>query len=454
MEQLMKSHREFVEKKIAYDMKYRKTALEKLREAILFYEKEICEALKTDLGKCAAESYMCEVGLTLNELSYVEKHLLRFAKPKKVSTSLANFPAKSYIYQEPYGVVLIMSPWNYPFLLCMEPLVGAIAAGNSVVLKPSNYSPATSSMIKKIVERVFEKGHVSVIEGGRAENAALLEQKFDYIFFTGGAAVGRYVMEKAAANLTPVSLELGGKSPCIIERSADLKLAARRIANGKYLNCGQTCVAPDYILIDKAVKEEFLSYFKESILQMFGENALENPNYGKIINEKHFHRLLGLLEPDKVICGGQSDESILKIQPTVMENITGESPVMQEEIFGPIMPILTYNKWEEVREFIEKRPKPLAGYLFTTDKSKEEDFLRNISFGGGCINDVVMHLVSETLPFGGVGESGMGNYHGKKSFQTFSHEKSVLKKSNWLDIPLRYQPYGDKDVKLVKSILK
>ncbi len=454
MEQLLKVHRDFVAGRKSYDINYRKAALKRLREAILFYEEEICSALKSDLGKSATESYMCEVGLTLSELSYLEKHLKSLMKPKKVSTALANFPAKSYIYQDPYGVVLIMSPWNYPFLLCMEPLVGAVAAGNSVVLKPSNYSPATSAIIKKVVERAFEKGHVSVIEGGRAENAALLEQKFDYIFFTGGATVGRLVMEKAAANLTPVSLELGGKSPCVVERSADLKLAAKRIANGKFLNCGQTCVAPDYLLIDETVKEEFLGYFKESIACLFGENALENPCYGKIINEKHFHRLLGLIEPEKVICGGESDEHTLKIQPTVLDNVSGECSVMQEEIFGPIMPVLTYKNWEEVRDFIEKRPKPLAAYLFTTDKVREADFLSNVSFGGGCVNDVIMHLVSETLPFGGVGESGMGNYHGKYSFRTFSHEKSVLKKANWLDVPLRYQPYSEKDNKMVKTVLK
>lgn len=454
MENLMRNHRAFTESRKAYDVKYRKMALRSLREVILLHEKEICDALKTDLGKCETESYMCEVGLTLNELSYVEKRLSKWIKPKKVSTLLANFPGKSYIYQEPFGVVLIMSPWNYPFLLCMEPLIGAIAAGNSVVLKPSNYSPATSAIIKKIVEKAFESGHVSVIEGGRAENTALLEQKFDYIFFTGGGTVGRHVMEKAAANLTPVSLELGGKSPCIVEKTANLKLAAKRIANGKFLNCGQTCVAPDYILIDESVKEEFLVYFKEAIAGMFGENPLECPTYGKIINEKHFQRLLGLIEDDKVVFGGKSDERTLKIQPTVMDNITGESPVMQEEIFGPLMPVLTYQNWDEVRKFVEKRPKPLAGYLFTTDKSKEEDFLKNVSFGGGCVNDVIMHLVSETLPFGGVGESGMGSYHGKRSFQTFSHEKSVLKKANWLDIPMRYQPYKANDTDLVKKILK
>lgn len=449
----MRRHREFMASRKSYGVEYRLRALGRLQEAIRHYEDEICRAVYLDLGKARSESYMCEVGLTLAELSHVKRHLKRWARTRYVGTSLANFPASSRIVQEPYGVVLIMSPWNYPFMLCMEPLVGAIAAGNSVVLKPSNYSPATSAVIKKVVARAFEPGHVSVVEGGRAENTALLEQKFDYIFFTGSKEVGRLVMEKASKHLTPVSLELGGKSPCIVDRTANLRMAAKRLAYGKYLNCGQTCVAPDYLLIDEAVKDEFLVHYRRAVVRMYGEDPLANPDYGKIINEKHFHRLCGLMDRERIVLGGRTEPDKFRIEPTVMDRVTEADAIMQEEIFGPILPVLTFHSLDEAERFVLARPKPLACYVFTSDPAVEWRFLRYVPFGGGCINDTIAHLVSKTMGFGGVGDSGMGSYHGKRSFQTFSHEKSVLKKSMLVDMPMRYQPYKKIYDKMVKMIM-
>lgn len=453
MEELMRRHRDFMASRKSYGVEYRLRALDRMQEAIRHYEDEICRAVYQDLGKARSESYMCEVGLTLKELSHVKRHLKSWARTKYVGTGLANFPASSRIVQEPYGVVLIMSPWNYPFMLCMEPLVGAVAAGNSVVLKPSNYSPATSAVIKKVVERAFEAGHVSVVEGGRAENTALLEQKFDYIFFTGSKKVGRLVMEKAAKHLTPVSLELGGKSPCVVDRTANLRMAAKRLAYGKYLNCGQTCVAPDYLLIDEAVKDEFLGYYRRAVVRMYGENPLDNPDYGRIINEKHFQRLCGLVDAERVVLGGRTEPDKLRMEPTVMDRVTAEDAIMQEEIFGPILPVLTFHSMDEAERFVLAGPKPLACYVFTSDPAVERRFLRYVSFGGGCINDTIAHLVSQNMGFGGVGDSGMGSYHGKRSFQTFSHEKSVLKKSMLVDMPMRYQPYKKVYTNIVKLIM-
>lgn len=437
-----------------FDVDYRIKMLKKLYLSIEKNECEIHQALRTDLGKSDMESYMCETGMTLSELSHQIKHLKKWSKTKRHRTSLGNFPAVSKTVQEPYGVVLVMAPWNYPFMLCMEPLVGAIAAGNCCVVKPSAYSPATSAVLKKILQEVFPQEYVAVVEGGRQENTELLNQRFDYIFFTGGVSVGKMVMEKAAANLTPVTLELGGKSPCIVEKSCNLKLAAKRIAFGKYLNCGQTCVAPDYILVDKSIKDDLIKELKKQITAMYGQAPLDNDDYGKMINEKHFHRVCGLIDPKKTVYGGRSDSHRLKIEPTIMDGVTADDPVMQEEIFGPVLPILTYQSIEEAEAFIQKREKPLALYLFTKDKSVEQRFIKYTSFGGGCVNDTIMHLASTSMGFGGVGYSGMGSYHGKKSFDTFSHEKSVLVKSNLIDMPMRYQPYKQAYLKLVKKILR
>lgn len=451
---IVKKQKEYFKTGETKDLKRRLEVLKKLQQAIRMREEQLCKALEEDLGKSSSESYMCEIGLTLSELSCQIRHLKKWARPKRCRTELTNFHAKSFTVREPYGCVLVMSPWNYPFLLCMEPMIGAVAAGNCCVLKPSAYSPATSAAIKELITEVFSEEYVAVVEGGRAENSALLEERFDYIFFTGGVTVGKYVMEKAAANLTPVTLELGGKSPCIVDKTCNLKLAARRIAFGKYLNCGQTCVAPDYLLIDKSIKDRFLEIFTDTVAEMYGRDALANPDYGKIINQKHYERLCGLMEEDKIVLGGQKKPETMQIAPTVMDGVTDQDPIMQEEIFGPILPVLVYDDISQAFDSVREREKPLAAYLFTGEKKTEKLFLQQLSFGGGCINDTVLHLATSHMGFGGVGYSGMGNYHGYKSFETFSHEKSILKKYCWLDMPLRYQPYSRVKDKMIHIFLK
>ena len=397
IEDVVKQQRAFFERKETFDVNYRIRYLKKLKETILEYQQDIYQALKEDLGKSVSESYMCEVGLTLSELSYHLKHIKRWNRPKRHRTDLANFHGKSYSVYEPYGVVLVMAPWNYPFMLTMEPVIGAVAAGNCVVAKPSAYSPATSAIIKKILEKVFEEEYVTVVEGGRAENTELLEQKFDYIFFTGGVTVGRLVMEKASRHLTPVSLELGGKSPCVIDKTANLKLAAKRLAFGKYLNLGQTCVAPDYLLINQEIKDEFLKIFIDTVKKMYGDSPLDNKDYGKMINEKHYTRVMGFIDREKVVLGGQGREDELRIEPTILDHVTAEDAVMQEEIFGPILPVLTYDKLEEAVKFIEERPHPLALYIFSNDKKVQKYFTEKLAFGGGCINDTVLHLATSRM---------------------------------------------------------
>ena len=454
IEDVVKQQRAFFERKETFDVNYRIRYLKKLKETILEYQQDIYQALKEDLGKSVSESYMCEVGLTLSELSYQIKHIKKWNRPKRHRTDLANFHGKSYSVYEPYGVVLVMAPWNYPFMLTMEPVIGAVAAGNCVVAKPSAYSPATSAIIKKILEKVFEEEYVTVVEGGRAENTELLEQKFDYIFFTGGVTVGRLVMEKASRHLTPVSLELGGKSPCVIDKTANLKLAAKRLAFGKYLNLGQTCVAPDYLLIDQEIKDEFLKIFIDTVKKMYGDSPLDNKDYGKMINEKHYTRVMGFIDREKVVLGGQGREDELRIEPTILDHVAAEDAVMQEEIFGPILPVLTYAKLEEAVKFIEERPHPLALYIFSNDKKVQKYFTEKLAFGGGCINDTVLHLATSRIGFGGVGNSGMGAYHGIQSFRTFTHEKSILKKYNWIDMPMRYQPYSTFYDKVVRMFLR
>ena len=432
----------------------RRAALEALGRAIQDRERDISAALAADLNKSPAESYMCEIGMTLSELSYVKKRLGRWARNRRVPTPLSQFPAKSFTVCDPYGVVLIMSPWNYPFLLTMEPLIGAIAAGNCCVVKPSAYSPAASAVIRKILTQCFPPEYVAVVEGGRAENQALLDQKFDYIFFTGSVAVGKEVMAKAAVHLTPVTLELGGKSPCVVDKSARLDLAAKRLVFGKLLNCGQTCVAPDYVLIDKEVKEPFIASLKKWMAAMYGSDPLDNRGYVRMINRKHFDRVMGLISPEKVVYGGKGDPGTLKIQPTILDNVSPEDPVMQEEIFGPVLPILTYDSIQQAQDFINSRPHPLALYLFSEDRAVQERFLRRVPFGGGCINDTIIHLATSRMPFGGVGDSGMGGYHGKASFETFSRRKSIVRKSTRLDVPLRYAPYTEQTEKLLRLFLK
>ena len=420
---------------------FRLAALKGLKAAIQKRQNEIHAALQADLGKSSFESYMCETGLTLSEISYMEKHTRSFAREKKVHTPLAQFHSRSFTKPSPYGSVLIMSPWNYPFLLTIEPLVDAIAAGNTCVIKPSAYSPATTAVIKRMIADCFKQEYVAVVDGGRAENACLLEQEFDYIFFTGSQAVGKEVLRKSAEHLTPVSLELGGKSPCVVDASANIRLAARRIVFGKFLNCGQTCVAPDYIYCQESVKEDLIVHLKREIIRQFGEHPLCNPDYGKIINAKHFERIVKLMDENKVIFGGDVQESTQRIAPTLMDNVTWDDAVMQEEIFGPVLPILTYHSQEELIDLLNSKMHPLAAYYFSEDRAAIRRFTSKVQFGGGCINDVVIHLATSALPFGGVGPSGMGHYHGKYGFDTFSHKKSIVDKKTFLDLPMRYQPY-------------
>ncbi len=435
-------------------IKKRKELLRKLYLSIQAHENEINEALKTDLGKSASESYMCEVGMTLAEITHMQKHIKKYAKAKHVKTPLAQFRAKSFVYPSPYGCVLVMSPWNYPFLLTMEPLVDAVAAGNCVIVKPSAYSPATGKVMAKLIEEVFPPEHVNYVLGGRAENSALLDLPFDKIFFTGSIAVGKEVMRHAAERLTPVTLELGGKSPCIVDRTAKIDLAAKRIVFGKFLNCGQTCVAPDYILVHRDVEEPLLKALEAEIVKQFGADPLKNQDYGKIVNEKHFKRIYGLIDSEKVCFGGETDEKALRISPTIMRNVTRADAVMQEEIFGPVLPVLTYTDEEEIIKEINENGSPLALYLFTKDKETVEKFLSRVSFGGGCVNDVVIHLATSNMGFGGVGKSGMGSYHGKDGFECFTHRKSIVDKKTWIDLPMRYQPYKKFYDKLIRKFLK
>ena len=436
------------------DVEFRIQSLQKLKTFILKYESEIHAAIQKDLGKSNFESYMCETGLTLSEISYMLKHMRSFAKEKRVHTPLAQFHSRSYRKPSPHGVVLIMSPWNYPFLLTIEPLVDAIAAGNTVVIKPSAYSPNTSAVIYRMISECFSPEYVSVITGGRAENTCLLGEKFDYIFFTGSQSVGKEVMKKAAEHLTPVTLELGGKSPCIVEKSANLKLAAKRIVFGKYLNCGQTCVAPDYIYCDASVKDALLKEIRHQIRKQFGKQPLNNTNYGNIINEKHFQRICSLIDPSKVVVGGEANPEHLQIAPTVMDHVTFQDAVMGQEIFGPVLPVLTYQTLDEAISQIQSMPHPLALYLFTSDQTIAQKVTSRCGFGGGCINDTIIHLATSEMGFGGFGESGMGSYHGKDGFDTFSHYKSIVDKKTWLDLPMRYQPYRALHNKLIHMFLK
>ena len=410
--------------------------------------------MPADLGKSAQEGFMCEIGLVLSEVSYMLKNIKKFAADEKRKTCITNFPAKSFVKKSPRGVVLIMSPWNYPFLLTLEPLVDAIAAGNTAVVKPSAYSPNTSRVIEKMLTECFAPEYVTVITGGRAENQSLLEQRFDYIFFTGSHRVGREVMRKAAENLTPVTLELGGKSPCIVDKTAKIALAAKRIVWGKFLNCGQTCVAPDYILCHESVKSELITALKQQIVVQFGVVPLANNSYGKIINQKHFERIKALIDPSKIAYGGKTDAALQKIEPTILENVTWNDPVMKQEIFGPILPVLTYSTQEEMMNIVNSHARPLALYLFTENKELENTVLSNCSFGGGCVNDTIIHLATNNMGFGGVGESGMGAYHGKVGFDTFSHSKTIVDKKTWLDIKMRYQPYTSAKEKKLRKFLK
>ena len=441
IDKILDAQRAYFQSGATLPVNFRITMLKKLLSTVNKYEKEIGEALTADLGKSDFEGFMCETGLVRSEISYMIKHVRGYAKEKTVYTPITQFASRSYVKPCPYGNVLIMSPWNYPFLLTIDPLADAIAAGNTVVVKPSAYSPATSAIIEKIITECFNPQYVAVVTGGRKENAALLEKKFDLVFFTGSQSVGKEVLRHTAETLTPAVLELGGKSPCIIDSSAKIKLAAKRIAFGKFLNCGQTCVAPDYILCYESIKEQLITELRKQIGKQYGENPLSNPDYGKIVNQKHFDRIKGLIDPDKAVIGGKWNEDTLQIAPTVLSDVTWEDAVMQEEIFGPVLPILTYKNLEEVYAMLADKAKPLALYIFSEDKKVIRDVTQRCRYGGGCVNDVVIHLATSNMGFGGVGESGMGSYHGKRGFDAFSHTKSILDKKTLMDLTMRYQPY-------------
>lgn len=454
IDQILNKQRKFFRSGATLPVSFRVEMLKKLYASVKKHKAEITAALKEDLGKSEFEGFMCEAGLALTEISYLIRHTKRFAAEKTVITPLAQFASRSYKKPSPYGNTLIMSPWNYPFLLTIEPLADAISAGNTAIVKPSAYSPATSNIVEKIISECFSPEYVALITGGRAENAHLLEQKFDFIFFTGSQSVGKEVLRHAAEHLTPTVLELGGKSPCIVDETAKLPLAAKRIVFGKYLNCGQTCVAPDYILCHSSVKAGLIEELKKQVTAQFGQYPLKNADYGKIINKKHFDRICGLIDPGKTVFGGAYEITDLRIEPTIMDNVTWDDAVMQEEIFGPVLPILTYENLSEVIAMLAEKPKPLALYIFSENKANICSVTERCSYGGGCVNDVVIHLATSEMGFGGVGESGMGSYHGRDGFNAFSHTKSIVDKKIWIDLPMRYQPYKKLYEKLLHTFLK
>ena len=434
------------------DIPLRINYLRKLRGWINQNNWAIMAALRQDLNKPPFEAQATEIGVVLDELNCALRHIHKWARPKPVLTNLKNFPSRGRIYPEPYGMALIISPWNYPFMLATVPLISAVAAGNCAIIKPSECAPATSALIARMCEEVFHPAHVKALEGGRETSQALLKLPFDKIFYTGGTEVGRIVMEAAAKNLTPITLELGGKSPCIVDQSADLKLAAKRIIWGKLINAGQTCVAPDYVLAHVSIKDELIKEMQKEIHQQYGPAPTQNPDYPKIINERHFQRVVSLIEGETIAWGGSNNPESLQIEPTIVDGPSLYSPIMREEIFGPLLPVLTYSMPADAVRMIRSSPKPLALYVFTSRKDVERYYLRHLSFGGGCINDTVVHLSVPGLPFGGVGQSGMGSCHGKAGFDAFTHYRSILHKSRYVDIPLRYPPYTDWALKLLKLL--
>lgn len=426
------------------DVDFRIAQLRKLKDGIRKYEPGIIASLYDDLRKPPFESYAAEIGILYTEIDHVIRHLRSWASSRRVSTPLIHFLSRSVVYREPYGVVLIISPWNYPFQLAIAPLIGAIAAGNCVLIKPSELSPSTSETIAKIIQELFKPDYISVFQGEAEATKKLLEEKFDYIFFTGSTAVGRSIMTAAARHLTPVTLELGGKSPCIVHEDARLDYGIKRIVWGKYLNAGQTCIAPDYVLVHAKIKDVFLEKTIKTLHAFYGEDPSKSPDYARIVNERHFDRLSGLLKNGWIVYGGQCQRKDLYISPTIMDQVSADDPVMQEEIFGPLLPLVTYDEIDEVTAFVNQRPRPLALYCFSESKKIQQKVLAETSSGGGCINDTISHVGSQELPFGGIGDSGMGAYHGKYSYDTFTHERGILFRSSRVDMPLRYPPYGDR----------
>ncbi|GFZ32235.1 aldehyde dehydrogenase [Clostridium zeae] len=453
--EILKDHKEYFHTGKTKDIDFRIDSLKKLKTSIKNHEKEILNALYRDLGKSEFEAYSTEIGFTLDSIGNFVKKLKKWSKAKTVRTPIHQVPSKSYIVNEPYGTVLIIGPFNYPFQLLIEPLIGAIAAGNCVVLKPSESTPTVSALVKKIIEETFDSSYIRVIEGERETTSALINSPFDYIFFTGSVPVGKIVMEAAAKNLVPVTLELGGKSPVIVDKTANIAIAAKRILWGKLINAGQTCIAPDYVLVHKNIKDEFIKKLKETVVSFYGADASKSIDYGRIVNERQLNRLATIIEKDrsKIIYGGNYNLSTLYIEPTIIDNVNWQDAVMEDEIFGPILPLLEYEDINAAIRLINEHPKPLAFYLFTEDKTVENLALNSISFGGGCVNDTISHVASSQLPFGGVGNSGIGAYHGRYSFEIFSHRKSIIKKSTKVDIKLIFPPYGNR-VNLVRKIFK
>ena len=437
------------------DISFRKDQLKKLSKAIKSYESDILEALYTDLGKNKVEAYATEIGITLKSIKNARKELKNWTKTKNVDTPLYLFPTKSYIKKEPYGTVLIIAPFNYPFQLVFEPLIGAIAAGNTAIIKPSELTPNVARVIKRLINETFDANYIEVIEGGIEETQTLIHLPFDYVFFTGSENVGKIVYQAASENLVPVTLEMGGKSPVIVDETANIKVASERICFGKFTNAGQTCVAPDYILVHESVKDDLITALSKTLREFYGQNLQQSPDYGRIVNLKHYHRLTSLLNSEQmnIVFGGHSDEDERYIEPTLLDHVTSDSAIMQEEIFGPILPILTYQSLDEAIAFIHQRPKPLSLYLFSEDENATQRVINELSFGGGAINDTLMHLANPKLPFGGVGASGMGRYHGKYSFDTFTHEKSYIFKSTRLESGVHLPPYKGK-FKYIKAFFK
>lgn len=437
------------------DISFRKEQLKKLSKAIKSYESDILEALYTDLGKNKVEAYATEIGITLKSIKNARKELKNWTKTKNVDTPLYLFPTKSYIKKEPYGTVLIIAPFNYPFQLVFEPLIGAIAAGNTAIIKPSELTPNVARVIKRLINETFDANYIEVIEGGIEETQTLIHLPFDYVFFTGNENVGKIVYQAASENLVPVTLEMGGKSPVIVDETANIKVASERICFGKFTNAGQTCVAPDYILVHESVKDDLITALSKTLREFYGQNIQQSPDYGRIVNLKHYHRLTSLLNSEQmnIVFGGHSDEDERYIEPTLLDHVTSDSAIMQEEIFGPILPILTYQSLDEAIAFIHQRPKPLSLYLFSEDENATQRVINELSFGGGAINDTLMHLANPKLPFGGVGASGMGRYHGKYSFDTFTHEKSYIFKSTRLESGVHLPPYKGK-FKYIKAFFK
>ena len=450
----LKAQRIFFESGVTKEYNFRKQQLQKLQVVVKQQEKEIFKALYTDLKKSPEECWITENGFFLSELGRAINKLSSWMKPERVSTNLANLPSKSFIISEPLGVVLIISPWNYPFQLLFTPLIGAMAAGNCVVLKSSEFAPATSAIMKKIIMESFDEKYILFTEGDGATIISEMMDNFifDHVFYTGSTAVGKIIYQNAAKNLVPVTLELGGKTPCVVEADADVKVAAKRIALPKFSNAGQMCVAPDYVLVHATQKEALLLELKKTIQEFFKGNAVESYDYGKIINEKQFDRLLTYFKDGEIVCGGKTDREKLFIEPTVMININLDGAIMKEEIFGPILPIISFTKMEEALAIIHRNKNPLAFYIFTSDSTKEKLWLQSVAFGGGCVNNATLHLLNHNLPFGGRGSSGMGQYHGHFSFNTFSHKKAIIKTPTWLDPSIKYPPFAGR-LKFFKKLI-